>query len=126
MKEDHPLGASTPYAASKAACDLIVESYGKTFGNEYVIIRPFNNYGPRQNQGTYAGIVPLTIQRILNNENPVVNGSGEQTRDYLYVTDTIKAAIMAYENEETRGKIINIGSGQEIKIIDLLESIAIK
>ena len=124
MDEQHPLGAHTPYAASKAAGDLIVASYRKTFGTDYAIIRPFNNYGPRQNEGLYAGVIPLTIKRIMDNQKPFITGNGQQTRDYIYVTDTVKACIDIYKNEQARGRTINIGSGQEISIYDLIHHIA--
>jgi len=123
MSEKHPLGPSTPYAASKAAGDLIALSYYRTFGTECAIVRPFNNYGPRQNAGAYAGVIPLTITRLYNNETPVIYGDGKQTRDYIYVTDTATAAIEIYKNKDTRGKIINIGSGKEINILSLITEI---
>ena len=123
MNETHPLSATTPYAASKAACDLIVLSYYKTFGLDTAIIRPFNNYGPRQNARAYAGIIPTVIKKILDGETPIIFGDGEQTRDYIYVTDTADAMINTYKNKNTRGKIINIGSGKEISINNLVNSI---
>ena len=96
MNEEHPWNPTTPYAASKAAEDHLVFSYYHTFGIEIAIIRPFNNYGPRQNMGKYAGVIPLTIKRILNGEPPVIYGDGNQTRDYLYVTDTADASVKVY------------------------------
>jgi UDP-glucose 4-epimerase len=123
MDEKHPLGPSTPYAASKAAGDLIVLSYYRTFNTDCAIIRPFNNYGPRQNEETYAGVIPLTIKRILNDEAPVIYGDGRQTRDYIYVTETARMAIEIYKNERTRGKVINIGSGGETSILTVVKQI---
>jgi len=123
MSEKHPLGPSTPYAASKAAGDLIVLSYHRTFGTDCAIIRPFNNYGPRQNEGTYAGVIPLTIKRILNDKAPVIYGDGKQTRDYIYVTETARMAIEIYKNKDTKGKVINIGSGREISILTVIKEI---
>ncbi len=123
MDEKHPLNGTTPYAASKAASDQLVYSYCKTFGIEAAIIRPFNNYGPRQNEGSYAGVVPLTIKRILNNEAPVIYGDGKQTRDYLYVTDTANAAIDVYNSNSTRNNVLNIASGKEILIETLIKLI---
>lgn len=123
MSEEHPIRPHTPYAASKAAADLMVESYYKTFGIDMAIVRPFNNYGPRQNEGSYAGIIPLTLKRIFNNESPVIYGDGKQTRDFIYVTETADAFVRVYESENTRGKTINLASGKEIsinKVIDLL------
>lgn len=124
MDENHSLKPSTPYAASKIAADHLVLSYVKTFGVDASIIRPFNTYGPRQNEGTYAGVIPATIRRILENEPPVIYGDGLQTRDYTYVTDTADAAVKIYCARSTRGKVLNIASGKEISIKDLISKIA--
>jgi UDP-glucose 4-epimerase len=124
MDEKHPLNGTTLYAASKAASDQLVLSYCRTFGIDASIIRPFNNYGPRQNEGSYAGIIPLTIKRILSREAPVIYGDGKQTRDYLYVTDTANAAIEVYNSKSTRVKVLNIASGKEISIETLIMLIA--
>lgn len=124
MDENHPLNPTTPYGASKAATDLLVLSYIDTFNIDAVVIRPFNNYGPRQNEGNYAGVIPLTIKRILAGEAPVIYGDGEQTRDYMYVTETANAAIEIYNCQDSRGKVINIASGSEISINKLVGLIA--
>jgi len=124
MDEKHPLNGTTPYAASKGASDLLICSYGRTFGIEASIIRPFNNYGPRQNEKSYAGVIPLTIKRILSGEAPIIYGDGQQTRDYLYVTDTARAAIDIYNASQTRGKILNIASGKEVSIEYIIRFIA--
>lgn len=124
MDENHPLNGTTPYAASKGASDLLVFSYEQTFGIDASIIRPFNNYGPRQNEGSYAGVIPLTIKRIMDKEPPVIFGDGKQTRDYLYVTDTAEAAIKIYNSARTRNKVLNIASGKEVRIDHLLHLIA--
>jgi UDP-glucose 4-epimerase len=123
MTEEHVMGALTPYAASKAAADHLVLSYVRTFGTDAAIIRPFNNYGPRQNEGSYAGVIPLTVKRLMNGEAPVIYGDGEQTRDYIFVRDTAQAAIDICENEKTRGRVINIASGEDVSINSLVDTI---
>ena len=124
MCEKHPIEPSTPYAASKAAGDFICMSYSKTFGDDISIIRPFNNYGPRQNAGSYAGIIPLTINRILRKKDPIVYGDGNQTRDYIYVGDTVRAAMMLLKRDDLTGQIFNIASGHDISIKWLVDEIA--
>jgi len=124
MDENHPLNPTTPYGASKAASDLLVLSYVNAFNIDASIIRPFNNYGPRQNEGNYAGVIPLTIKRLLSGGAPVIYGDGEQTRDYIYVTETAGAAIDLYNCPKSRGKVLNIGSGSEISINTLVKLIA--
>jgi len=116
MDENHPTDPCTPYAASKAATDHLVLSYHKTFGIDTSIIRPFNQYGPRQNWGKYPALIPLTVRRIINDEDIILFGDGEQTRDFIYVTETADAAVKIYDARSTRGKIINIGSGKETSI----------
>lgn len=123
MNEDHPTLPKTPYAASKLACDHIVLTYYETFGTDVSICRPFNAYGPRQNEKSYAGVIPLTIKRILDGESPHIYGDGFQTRDYVFVEDIAGIMPDFYSNKVTRGKIINIASGKEITIKYLIEKI---
>ena len=124
MDENHPTDPTTPYAAGKAAADLMVHSFAKVLDLDIAIIRPFNNYGPRQNaEGPLAGIIPATAKRIKNGIPPVIEGDGEQTRDFVFVKDTVKGHILAYENEKTRGQIINLGTGKDISMNHLLEQI---
>ncbi|MCL2562571.1 MAG: GDP-mannose 4,6-dehydratase [Oscillospiraceae bacterium] len=124
MDENHPLNPTTPYAAGKAAADLLVKSFCNIYNFDVVIIRPFNNYGPRQNMdGPLAGIIPATVRRIQNGEAPFVEGDGLQTRDYIYVSDTIKGLLAAYERDHLRGEIINLGSGVEIQVVDIVKHI---
>ncbi|MEY8421195.1 GDP-mannose 4,6-dehydratase [Lachnospiraceae bacterium 38-14] len=124
MDENHPTDPTTPYAAGKAAADLMVHSFYKVLGLDISIVRPFNNYGPRQNaEGNLAAIIPATARRIKEGGMPIVEGDGEQTRDFIYVEDTVRGLIAAYEKEESRGKIINLGSGKDISINALLKGI---
>ena len=124
MDENHPTDPTTPYAAGKAAADLMVHSFYKVLGLDISIVRPFNNYGPRQNAvGSLAAIIPATARRIKQGGMPMVEGDGEQTRDFIYVKDTVRGLILAYEKEESRGKIINLGSGKDISINKLLQGI---
>lgn len=117
MVEKHELNPETPYAASKASGDLIVDSYYRTFKLDTSILRPFNNYGPRQNAGKFAAIIPLFIKKILQGEKTLtINGDGEQTRDFIFVKDTARAAIEFAKNKNVIGKTINIASGREISM----------
>ncbi|MBC5744953.1 GDP-mannose 4,6-dehydratase [Lachnospiraceae bacterium MD308] len=124
MDENHPTDPTTPYAAGKAAADMMVHSFSKILDLDISIIRPFNNYGPRQNaEGPLAGIIPATAKRIKNGGRPIINGDGEQTRDFIYVKDTVRGLLLAYEKEESRGKIINLGSGKDMTMNSLLQGI---
>jgi UDP-glucose 4-epimerase len=123
MREEHPLQPSTSYGASKAAQDLLLLSYYNSFGNDVRIIRPFNNIGPAQNDFSYSAVVPRTIRRILMGKEPEIFGDGLQTRDFIYVKDTCKATIKMALNDSLKGQVINIASGKEITVKDLVNSI---
>ena len=86
-------------------------------------MRPFNVYGPRQNDKQYAGIVPLVIQRILRGQRPIIYGDGEQTRDYSFVKDIVEGIVAVAKSDQTRGRVVNIASGRECRIKDLVHSI---
>lgn len=120
MDEAHPQAAITPYAASKAAADQVVLSYWRTFGIDAAILRPFNTFGPRQNPGTYAGIIPVVIQRVQKGLLVEIHGSGQQTRDFTFVRDTAEAFVRCYEQETSRGRVINVATGQETSVNDLV------
>ncbi|HEV2666920.1 MAG TPA: GDP-mannose 4,6-dehydratase [Blastocatellia bacterium] len=123
MDEKHPLLPSTPYAASKIAGDLVALSYHKTFGVDVAILRPFNNFGPRQNEGAYAGVIPIVIGRALRGEPVIIYGDGEQTRDFIFVREVADAAVRIYEEPATRGQILNIATGHELSINRLARTI---
>jgi UDP-glucose 4-epimerase len=111
MDEGHPDDAITPYAAAKAAEDHIIRSYVQTFGIDATVVRPFNNYGPRQNPGSYAGIIPIIIQRVANGVPIEIHGDGEQSRDFTFVRDTADLTVAIHETPEARGKEINVATG---------------
>jgi UDP-glucose 4-epimerase len=123
MDEKHPLLPCTPYAASKAACDHIVLSYRETYNIDTVIARPFNNFGARQNQGSYAAVIPIVIRRVINGVPIEIFDDGEQTRDFIFVRDTANAMVRIYEEEQTRGLVINIASGRETTVNSLVSQI---
>jgi UDP-glucose 4-epimerase len=123
MDEAHPKKPTTTYAAGKAAADHAVESYVKMFDLDAFIVRPFNNYGPRQNyKGMLAGIIPITAWRILNNIPPELHGNGLQSRDFIYVHDTVDAVVKLYEQMIT-GDSVNISTDNQITVAELLPRI---
>jgi len=123
IDEEHPLRPSTSYGASKAAQDLLILSYYLTYGIDVRIIRPFNNVGIGQNDFSYSAVIPRTIRRILSGKPPEIFGDGLQTRDFIYVSDTCKAAIEIAFRDELKGDVVNIGSGKETRIIDVITKI---
>lgn len=123
MDEAHPKNPTTTYAAGKAAADHAVESYVKMFDLDAFIVRPFNNYGPRQNyKGMLAGIIPITVWRILNDIAPELHGDGLQSRDFIYVHDTVDAVIKLYDLMAA-GDSVNISTDNQITIAELLPKI---
>ena len=124
MTEHHPLLAETSYAAGKAAGDLLLASYHRMFGLDVTTIRPFNNYGPRQNDGSLAAVIPLTVRRIQRGERPLIQGDGLQTRDFIYVVDTVAAILKLAQRDDVKGEVLNLGSGRETSIIDIVNGIA--
>jgi UDP-glucose 4-epimerase len=124
MDEDHPLNPASPYAATKAAADRLCFSYYNTYHLPVAIVRCFNTYGPRQKDTGYAAAIPKFIKRALSGLPPVIYGDGNQTRDYMYVKDTVNAyklVLKSYEN--VLGKAINFGTGNEISILELTKTI---
>lgn len=124
MYESHPMLAETTYAAGKAAADLAIASYVNQYDINVTTIRPFNNYGPRQNDGAMAAIIPITIKRILAGQKPIIQGDGLQTRDFVYVNDTVDGLIKFALSEETRGQVYNLASGRETTIKSIIETIS--
>ena len=124
MDEAHPRNPTTTYAAGKAAADLAVESYVRMFGLDAYIVRPFNNFGPRQNDlGPLAGVIPATARRILEGGAPETHGTGSQSRDFIYVHDTVKAVLQCHEVLPA-GESMNISAENCIAIGDLITMIA--
>ena len=124
MDEKHPKNPTTLYAAGKAAADLALESYVRMFNLDSIIVRPFNNFGPRQNSSkTLGGIIPVTVLKILTNKRPEIHGSGFQKRDFIHVEDTVDAALSVFYKLE-KGESVNISSNNMIEITDLISKIA--
>jgi UDP-glucose 4-epimerase len=116
MDENHPRNPTTTYAAGKAAADLAVESYVRMFGLDSFIIRPFNNYGPRQNfRGVLAGVIPLTAWRIHSGEAPEIHGTGQQSRDFIFVGDTVDAVIKLFAGLPA-GENVNVSTDNQVTI----------
>jgi UDP-glucose 4-epimerase len=123
MDEEHPLDPMNPYGGGKAGIDMFIKTYNKTFGLKTKIIRPFNNFGPRQNRDAYAGVIPITIRKIFEGEAPILFGTGTQTRDFIYVKDTAEGTVRIAKSKACEGEIVNLARGVEIQIGNLIELI---
>lgn len=123
MDETHPLHPHTPYAAAKAATDLVALSYATTFNLETVLVRPFNTYGERQNEAAYAGLIPEVIKRVRSGVPVTVNGDGKQTRDMSYVGDTVAATLALAGADGVCGETFNIGTGTDVSVNEMIRSL---
>ena len=120
ITEKHPLSAQSPYAASKIAADQLALSFNKSFDLPVSIIRPFNTYGPRQST---RAIIPSLITQALRNSSVNV-GSLYPTRDFVHVTDTVQGFVKTISSKKAIGEVINLGTGFEISIKDLIKIIS--
>jgi len=119
ISEDHPLQGQSPYSATKIGADKIAESFYLSFGLPVVIVRPFNTYGPRQSA---RAVIPTIITQALR-ESAINLGNLEPTRDLNYVADTVEGFIKAAEASNAIGQVINLGTGREVSIGKLAETI---
>lgn len=124
VAENAELRPMSPYAASKAAADRICFAYAQTYKVPVTIARFFNIFGDRQKEGTFGAVIPIFVAKALRGEPITVFGTGEQTRDYLYISDVINAYELLFNHPELSGEVINFGSGKATRIKDIAEYIA--
>jgi dTDP-glucose 4,6-dehydratase len=119
FKENDPLKPNSPYSASKAAADLLIRAYIRTYNLPAIIIRPCNNYGKWQYP---EKLIPVIITKALKNEKVPVYGKGENIREWLHISDCARAIFTVLEKGKL-GEVYNVGSGQEMVNIDLVKKI---
>ncbi len=124
IPENAELRPHSPYAASKAAADRLCYAYVQTFKTQVVIPRFFNIFGERQKEGKYGAVIPIFVGQAMRGEPIRVFGTGEQTRDYVYISDIIDAYLLLLEHPELVGQTINFGTGVGTSIRDIAEHIA--
>lgn len=119
--ENHPLRPVSPYGITKATGEMYLEFYRQTYGIAYVALRYANVYGPRQNPHGEAGVIAIFAKKLLAGEQPVVNGAGEQTRDYVYIDDVVRANMLALNYADSG--CFNVGSSIETNVVELFETL---
>ncbi len=119
IDEAHPLQGQSPYSASKIGADKLAESFYASYNLPVVTVRPFNCYGPRQSA---RAVIPTLITQALASEE-ILLGNTEAIRDFTFVSDTVEGFIKAAQKQAAVGKVINVGSGQEISIGQLAQII---
>ncbi len=114
----------SPYGASKLAAEGYLHALGDHLGVETVALRYFNVFGPGQDPASdYAAVIPLFITAVLEGRRPTINGDGDITRDFIYVDDVAAANLLAAEAPSASGQTLNIASGDQTSLLDLLEAI---
>ncbi len=118
MDEQHPLNPRSPYAGTKAGADRLAYSYFVTYDLPIVIVRPFNNYGPRQHP---EKVVPRFITQALSDEPLTVHGDGQASRDWLYVFDDAEAieAVIEAPVEDVAGEVLNVATGVDFSVTEV-------
>ena len=120
LKESELPQPMSPYAASKAGCELYLQSFYDSYGLNYTALRYFNVFGPGQDKNSqYAAVIPNFISALLEGKQAEIYGDGEQTRDFVYVKDIVQANINAAESDFNG--ILNIASGEKLSINQLYE-----
>jgi len=120
MDEGHPLNPRSPYAATKAGADRLAYAYFVTYDLPIVVVRPFNNYGPRQHP---EKVIPRFVTQALSDEPLTVHGDGHATRDWLYVDDDAEAieAVIAADLDVVAGEVINVATGIDISVSEIAD-----
>lgn len=116
IRETHPYRPASPYAAAKIGADMLALSYFHAYRMPVTVVRPFNTYGPFQKSNSEGGVVSIFLKRDIANKTLLVKGSGEQTRDLLYVEDCAEFVVKAALSEKTEGRIVNAGTGRDVSV----------
>ncbi|GEN53831.1 NAD-dependent epimerase/dehydratase family protein [Halobacillus faecis] len=121
LDECHPVKPTSNYGISKYTPELYISLYAKLYNLNFTILRYANVYGMRQGAGGEGGVVSIFIKKMLNNDPPIIYGSGEQTRDFIYVEDVVAANLSALK--KNCNGVFNISSNKEITINSLVDEI---
>lgn len=121
ITEEHPLQGQSPYSASKIAADMLAMSFYLSFNTPVAVLRPFNTYGPRQSA---RAVIPAIITQIAGGKRAIKLGAVHPTRDFNFISDTVRSFIAAAESDASVGEVINSGSNFEISIGDSAKMIA--
>jgi len=124
VREDAVLQPATPYAVSKMASERYVLAIGDLWGIDTVILRVFNAYGPGQPlPPSHAPVIPRFLSQAVSGGSVVIFGQGSQTRDFVYISDVVEALVRAGRAQGVNRSILNIGSGVEVSIAQLADTI---
>ena len=119
VDEKHPIKAMSPYGISKHTPEHYIRMYGELYDLKYTIFRYANVYGPRQDSKGEGGVVSIFVDKMLAKERPMIFGDGEQTRDFIYVADLVKANLMALVQGDN--VLVNISTESRDSVNDLVD-----
>ncbi len=121
LSEREPPRPLSPYAVHKLACEHLCRVFSQMYGLETVALRYFNVYGERQRpDAEYAAAIPRFVERLSRNETPVIYGDGEQTRDFIHISDVVAANLLAAESPAASGQVMNIASGRGASVNEVV------
>ena len=124
LREDMTPDPDSPYAVSKLAAEIYVRTIGRLWGIETVALRVFNAYGPGQQlPASHAPVIPRMLKAAATGASLIVNGDGEQTRDFIFVDDVVEALRAATVAPQVDQQVINVGSGRETSVNELVDAI---
>jgi nucleoside-diphosphate-sugar epimerase len=120
-REDMPTNPLSPYALQKLVAEQYCQMFTRLYGFETVTVRYFNVFGPRQDPGSpYSGVISLFSTALLDGQQPIVYGDGEQTRDFTFVANIVDGVLRACTAPQAAGEVINVATGGRISLNELL------
>lgn len=124
IDEKHPRNPLSPYGLSKLTGEKYCMMFNELYDLPTVCVRPFNIYSSRQEPNNpYSGVISKFIERLRNNESPIIFGDGSQTRDFVSIHDVVGFVILVLENDDAIGKVFNVGTGVATSVKELAEMI---
>jgi len=123
VREDLPQKPISPYAVSEVAAENYARVFYHVWGLETVCLRYFNVYGPRQIHSPYSGVTTIFVNQLLRDQTPMINGDGEQTRDFVYVEDVVSANMLALTVKNAAGDVFNVATGEATTINKLVQTL---
>ena len=127
-KVEDKIGAPiSPYGVTKLMNEMYAKVFAGLYGMEFIRLRYFNVYGPHQNPaGPYAAVIPIFIRSFIENTQPVINGTGENSRDFTFVDDVVQANLLAMFTQEQNSinQVYNIAKGEQTTLFDLVSFLA--
>ncbi len=123
IDEKHPTSPMSPYGLSKLTGERYSILYHDLYNLPVTCLRLFNIFGFQNSKDSYSGVITKFIDRVKNDKNPIIFGDGNQIRDFIYINDVINVISQTIENKNTVGEILNVGTGNPTKIVNLSETI---